>query len=438
MELRFFITGLNHRTAPVELREKIAFSGDEIPEVLAGLREASGLSECMLLSTCNRTEVYGVLDQSAGFEGSADNALKFIGSRKGFPAEELKRHAYFFSGEEAIRHLFRVTASLDSMILGEPQILGQVKEAFRISAGCGDSGAIINRLVMRAFKCAKDVRTNTGIGKGAVSVGYVAVELAKKIFGKLENVLVALIGAGKMGELAARHFYGAGASEVTVLNRSVERANSVASKFGWSAAGLDGLPGVLRKCDIVIASAGGGDYLITEKTVKPLMAERRYRQIFFIDIAVPRNIEPSVNNVENCFLYDIDDLQGVIAAHSEERRGEVVRAGEIIEKDISSARVWFRQMELNPTIALLRRKFMTVRDRELEKAVKMLGGDGGDVNRVVDQLTSSIVNKLLHDPIVKLKMEGESPELIRLIESLRVLFNLDEVGNAEEMKGNGK
>ncbi len=415
------LIGVNHRTAPVEIREKLSFSKNKIDPVSLFMTSPL-VREVLFLSTCNRVELLLVTSNP---QEAIEDCLRLWGEANGLNLSTFEKHLYFFQDIEAVIHLFKVGAGLDSMVLGEPQILGQLKEAYRYAVERRGTGVILNRLLHKTFSVAKRIRSETGIGSHAVSVSYAAVELAKKIFGTLENKVVMLIGAGEMAELAAQHFLTCGIEKIIVANRTLARAIELAKRFQGEAISLEELEDYLIKADIVVSSTGAPHYILTAKQIKQLMRPRKMRPIFFIDIAVPRDIDPQVNEIENVYLYDIDDLKAVVEENLAFRRKEARRAERIVEEEALKFEAWLEELEVYPTIVALRQKAEAIRQRELEKTLAHLKGHlrPEDI-QAIDILTRSLVNKILHDPMLFLKnryhQEGK-----QVIDFTRRLFNLD-------------
>ena len=415
------LIGLNHRTAPVEVREKLSFAGQKVEPVNLFL-EIPVVREVLFLSTCNRVELLMVSREP---EAAVEMSKELWGRTNQIEPALFEPHLYYFRNEEAVRHLFRVAAGLDSMVLGEPQILGQLKDAYRRAAERRATGVILNRLLHKAFSVAKRIRSETGIGSHAVSVSYAAVELAKKIFGNLSDKQAMLIGAGEMAELAAQHLLNHGVKKIIVANRTLSRALELARQFRGEAISLEEIEDYLLKVDIVISSTGAPHYILTADQVKRLMRPRKLRPIFFIDIAVPRDIDPAANEIENVFLYDIDDLKAVVEENLAFRRKEALRAERIIEEEVLKFKHWLEQLKVYPTIVALRQKAEEIRRRELEKTLSHLKTKLPPEDReALEVMTRSLVNKLLHDPIIYLKnryhRDGQ-----QVVDFTRKLFNLD-------------
>jgi len=420
--MHIVVVGLNHKTAPIELRERLAFSPDTIEEPLRKVTDLSQVNEALILSTCNRVEVLAVVREI----GQGIEEIKnFLSSHHGIPSGQLDSSLYSHDSHEAIKHIFQVAASLDSMVVGEPQILGQLKEAYTLANQYKTSGLILHRFLHRAFVVGKKVRTETRIASTAVSISYAAIELAKKIFDTLENKVVMLIGAGEMSELAARHLLNHGVRDILVTNRTHARAERLAEEFGGKPIVFEDFTLFLDQVDIVISSTGSPDYSIRYDDVTRALKIRKYRPVFFIDIAVPRDIEPRINNISNAYLYDIDDLQGVVDANIKERKEEAKKAEKIIDREMEQFEKWLESLSVVPTIVSLRGKFEEIRKKEVEKTLSSLNGGMKVDKKVLDALTSSIINKILHSPVTQLKKQENTHEVNYHIKAIRDLFNLE-------------
>ena len=416
-----FVAGMNHRTAPVAMREQLALEEEKIREILADLSGRGLVREVMILSTCNRVEVYGV----AAVPGEArSQAFSRLGSHRGVAWRELEPLLYTATGDEAALHAFRVAASLDSMVLGEPQILGQVKDAFALAQSVGTAGPVLHALMSQAFSAAKRVRSETLVGRLAVSISYAAVELARRIFEGLEGKAVLLVGAGEMSELAARHLIDHGALPIYVANRTWSRAQELARGLGGVPVPFDQLEATLARVDIVITSTAAPEPVVTAAQVRAALHARRGRPLFFIDIAVPRNVEPAVNDLEGAFCYDIDDLRAVVESNLKERQREAQRAQGLLEREVDKFVGRLQQLEVVPTIVSLREKLEAIRRAELERALARLPGAAEDTRRVMDALSQAIVNKVLHAPMVKLKDSSRAGHGRRWTEMISELFGL--------------
>jgi glutamyl-tRNA reductase len=421
--MELLVIGLNHNTAPIEIRECLAFPEDKLEEALSKVRSLSTVKEDMIVSTCNRVEVYAATRET---EKAVRDLKEFLSQYHGISLKEFERSLYTHVGEEAVRHIFRVASSLDSMVLGEPQILGQIKEAYDISQQANTSGLILHRLLHRAFHVAKRVRTETKIAISAVSVSSVAVELAEKIFGTLEKKTVLLIGAGEMCELAARHLVAGGVEKMLVTNRTYERAASLAREFRGEAIPFEDMIHGLKKTDIVISATNSPQYLIGHDQIAKVMKDRRQKPIFFIDIADPRDVEPKVGDMENVYLYNIDDLQKVANENIRDREKEAQKAEGIVQDEMVKFVNWYRSLDVTPTIVALRRKFEEIRKKELEKTLSLHPGLSDKEKKSLEALTSAIINKILHTPITLLKQTNEEAMADLYLDALHTLFGLPE------------
>jgi len=419
------IVGLNHRTAPVELREKIAFDSSLLGESLKRLHSLPSIQEGVILSTCNRVEVVAAApdEQAAfreikGFLVQQESAAGHVG---------LEDHLYLYAGDKAVRHLFRVAASLDSMVVGEPQILGQLKGYYLAAQEAGTVGAILHRLFHRSFSVAKRVRTETGIASRVVSVSSVAVDLARRIFDSLEDKTVMLIGAGKMGDLVARHLQRSGVSSLMVTNRTFERAKELADELCCSPIRFEDYPRYLRMADLVIGCAGSPEVLLRPETVVEVLKERKQKAMFFIDLGDRRNFDPRINEIDNVYLYNVDDLEAVAEENLKGRAGEAHRAEEIVDEEVVGFLRWLDSLEQVPTIVALRQKLEQIRQRELEKSLSTsLKGLSEKERQALESMASAIINKILHAPITRLKRQVEGQDEALYIEALKKLFDLEE------------
>ena len=419
--MNLVVVGLSHKTAPVEVRERLNFQGTELLEALRDVTREDGIAEAVILSTCNRVEVIGRADE--GVDG-APLLAAFLARARYFDLAELQKYLYTHTGRDALRHVFRVAASLDSMIVGEPQILGQVKQAFALGKAAGSVGGLLEEVLTRAFAVAKKVRRETGIAASAVSVSYAAVELARKIFGDLGGKTILVIGAGKMSELAAKHLLKNGASSIFVSNRTFDRAEELARLFGGKAIRFEKLPEYMAQADIVITSSAAPHYLIHKEDGPRYLAARKNRPMFFIDIAVPRNVDPAINEIDNLFLYDIDDLQAVIEANLRERRKEAEHAEQMVEREVDQLLARLKTLDVVPTIVSLQERMEEIRTGELDRARRKLGALTPEQAEALDHLTRSIVNKVLHSPISQLKGVAQQPDGLKFVEFVRRIFNL--------------
>lgn len=414
--------GMNHKTAPVELRELVAFGGHNIDEVMNSIRSIEDIKESMVLSTCNRVEILFTTDKE---KEAKESVIEFLSHVSGIKRQELGSTLYIYDNEEAIRHIFRVGASLDSMIVGEPQILGQVKEAYRIAVNHKSSSVILNRLMHRTFSLAKKIRTETDISGSAVSVSFAAVELGKKIFGDLQGKEVLLIGAGEMAELAATYLLNNRIAKILVANRTFSRAVELADHFHGKAISFEEISDQLLVVDVVITSTASPEPIISLNQVKKTMRRRKNRPLFFIDIAVPRDVEPRVNGIENVFVYDIDDLTGIVESNINKRKGEAVKAERMVDEEVIKFSEWFKTLDVVPTIVALKDKCENIRRIELKKTLSSLGNLTPEQRKRVENLTISIAKKILNDPIVLLKRKEDRTSRNLYLDIARKLFNLD-------------
>lgn len=420
--MNIIVVGLSHKTASVDIREKVAFSPNSIEKPLRELCALEDIVEGVIVSTCNRVEIYATTRDIAG--GIA-RIRRFLADFHHISHDTLEPHLYSYHGEDAIRHVFRVASSLDSMVVGEPQILGQIKTSYGYAAEYKTSGVILNRFLHKAFSVAKRVRTETRIASSAVSVSFAAVELAKKIFGNLADKTVLLIGAGEMCELAARHFLTNGAKGVLVTNRTFERAQRLAEEFDGEAIPFEKLFEHLHKADIVLTSTGATQFIITPGDLEAVIRRRRMQPVFMIDIAVPRDIDPAVNKLDAVYLYDMDDLQQVVAANLEGRRQEADKAEAIIAEEITQFYKWVATLEVTPTIVALRNRFDELRRSEMERTLLAWKDAPPDAARRLDALTSAIMNKILHQPTSLLKKAGQGNRTDLYLDALQALFDLE-------------
>jgi len=420
--MSIIVVGLSHKTAPVDVREKLSFPEAMVPDALKALKGYEGIKESLILSTCNRVELYASVNDSG--MGVAQ-IKKFISDYHKLSPESLEQSLYVRTDAEAVRHTFRVASSLDSMVVGEPQILGQLKDAFEFALKAKTTSAILNKLLKKAISSAKRVRTETKIAESAVSISFAAVELARKIFGDLEGKTVMLLGAGEMAELAARHLLNNGVKSIMVTNRTFERAVELAKEFNGSAVHFDDFPTEMVMADILICSTGAPHYVVKHDVVGRALKDRRHKPIFMIDISVPRNIDPEVNKIDNVYLYDIDDLKGVVSSNIEGRQKEAEKAEEIVVQEVETFLQWERSLDAVPTIVDLREKVEDIRKCELEKALGQLNGISDGQRNAVEALSTAIVNKIVHAPIVVLKQEAADTANEELFKFARKLFNLD-------------
>jgi glutamyl-tRNA reductase len=414
------VVGVSHRTAPLAVREALAFPPARLEEALVRVRGDAGLAEAMILSTCNRVEVYG---QALAGSAPAGSVVRFLEAYHGRADGALGPFVYAVSGEAAVRHAFRVAASLDSMVIGEPQILGQVKEAYEIAEGAKSLGPNLSALRNRSLSAAKRARSETRIGQNAVSVSSVAVELARKIFGSLKDRAVLLVGAGKMSELSARQLVAGGARATVLGGRTFQKADELAAALGGRAAPFEALQAELEKADVVISSTGAPHTVIRREDVAAAVRRRR-RPLFLIDIAVPRDVEPDVRDLANVFLYDLDDMKAVADANLRERRKEAAAAEVIVEAEVRAFLEWQKSLDVVPLLADLRQRAEAIRRSELERARTRLGPLNPEQEAALDAATSAIVNKLLHPPTAHLREVAKNGQASEVIDVVRRLFGL--------------
>lgn len=420
---KLILIGLNHKTAPIEIRECFAFSDEDARAALALLCADPAIEEAVLLSTCNRVELLMVAGRAAE---AVEKAKRFLVRTKQVPLKDFDASLYIHHGEAAARHLFRVASSLDSMVLGEPQILGQVKAAYRMATEQRSSGVILNRLLHRTFFVAKRIRTETGIGDHAVSISYAAIELARKIFGDLGEKRVLLIGAGEMAELAVEHLIRNRTSAVFVANRTFERGMELAARYRGTAIRFEEIVPHLEKVDIIISSTGSQDYILRPSDVKRIMRHRRNRPLFFIDIAVPRNIDPRINQIDNAYVYDIDDLTEVVDDNIQDRQREAVKADRIIDAAVIQFRQWYDRLDVVPTIKALHAKIRGLAQAEVSKTLGQMSHLSHQDQEAIEKMMGAAVNKILHDPTQFLKGDGCHGDRSISLDVARKLFKLDE------------
>jgi glutamyl-tRNA reductase len=432
MLVHLIVVGLNYRTAPVEVRERFALSEEEMHLALQGLKQTTGILEGVIVATCNRTEIYAVVDR---LHLCGHYIRAFLEQWFKIPRKEFNSHLYMYENDRAVEHLFRVTSGLDSMIIGETQILGQVRDAFLLAQEERATGTLFNRLFKQAITVAKRAHSETSIGESAVSVSYAAVELGKRIFGRFDDKTVMIVGAGKMSELTAQHLHANGAKEVLVVNRTLEKAEELAEKFQGSALAFDEALSRLKDADIVISSTGAEKFVITRKHIETAMAARKKKPLFLIDIAVPRDIEPASGDIPNVFLYDIDDLEGIVETNLAKRRKEAAIIEGMIADEQEAYRQWYATLGVSPLIRALQEKAAAIQENTLGSLLRKLPELDERQVKVIRKLTKSIVNQVIHDPILRIKelsTDKRSDEALKLFVQLFALE--DEVAHlkAEE------
>jgi len=419
--MNILIVGLNHKTADVDIREKLAFNGQKLEEGLQRIKTLPDVKEAVILSTCNRVEIYTAVSNSAAAHESIKN---FISEFHGIDRSALETSLYAYENINAVRHVFRVASSLDSMIVGEPQILGQIKDAFDFSLQKKTTGILLNKLMKKTISVAKRIRTETKIAENAVSISFAAVELAKKIFTDLSTKSFMLLGAGDMAELAARHLMSNGVKDVLVANRTYESGEKLAKEFNGRAIRFDNFIHEIVNTDIVICSTGASKYVLMKEQMQKVMKERKHKPVFIIDISVPRNIDPSINDIDNVYLYDVDDLHGIVDTNKLERQKEAEKAEGIIAEEIEIFQKWLASLDAVPTIVALRDRADAVKKEEVEKLLNKLPSLGEKEREAVEYMANAIINKLIHPPTAALKEDSEDRDI--LIAAIRKLYGLDE------------
>jgi glutamyl-tRNA reductase len=418
------LVGLNHKTAPVEVRERLAFSDEALAESLRALVDGEVVREGLIVSTCNRVEILAAAARPKG-EDAVGRLSEFLSRARSVPVELFSGHLYTHADEAAVRHVFRVASSLDSMVVGEPQVLGQVRHAYSLAVEAGTAGRVLHKLVHHALRVAKRVRTETGIAASAVSISFTAVELGRKIFGSLKGATVLLVGAGEMAELAAQHLAAAGAARVLVANRTYETAQKLAAKFGGEAVEFGALEETLAQADIVICSTGAREYIVTPEMAERARAARRNRPAFFIDISVPRNVDPSVARLDNLFVFDVDDLEAVVASNIREREREAERAELIVESEVMQFQQALRALDIGPTVGALKEKLRRIAQEEFERQRNRLGDLTPEQEQAVEALLMSAVNKISHPVIHRMRRSYDAGEENE-VQAWRDIFGLEE------------
>ena len=418
------LVGVNHKTAPVEVRELLAFSDEACADGLRRLVDGEVVREGLIVSTCNRVEILSSTTAEQ-LQNGTERITQFLDSGQSLPPGFLGQHIYSHTDDEAVRHLLRVASSLDSMVLGEPQVLGQVRRAYSLAVEAGTAGRVLNRLVHHTFRVAKRVRSETGIAANAVSISYMAVELGKKIFDSLKGHSVLLIGAGEMADLSAKHLLSAGASRVRIVNRTPEAAQKLANEFNGEAVPFDQLEASLAEADVVICSTSSSEFVITEEMTRKAREKRRNRPMCMIDISVPRNIDPNAGKVPNVFVFDIDDLESVITSNIREREREAERAELIVQSEVMQFQQSLRLMDMGPTIGALRQRFQEIARTELERQRKHLGTLTLEQETALEQLLMSTVNKISHPVLNQMRRFYEASDT-ETMQEIAESFGLDE------------
>ncbi|CAN5700102.1 glutamyl-tRNA reductase [soil metagenome] len=418
------LIGVNHKSAPVEVRELLAFSEKASAEGLRALVDGEVVREGLIVSTCNRVEVL-TTTTSEQITQSRQRITNFLSQSRSLPDDLFRDYSYSYIDDQAVRHIFRVASSLDSMVVGEPQVLGQVRQAYSVAFEAGTAGRVLNRLIHQAFRVAKRVRSETGIAAHAVSVSYMAVELGRKIFGSLKGQSVLIVGAGEMAELSARHLINAGVSKVLITNRTAETSERLAREFGGQAVDFKKLADYLPEADIVVCSTDAGEYVVTANMAREALNRRRNRPAFFIDISVPRNLDPAIGNLPNAFVFDIDDLESVISSNIREREREAERAELIVDSEVMQFQQSLRVMEIGPSIGALRQKLQDIARSEMIRQRNRLGHLTPEQESAVEALLLSTVNKISHPLIDRMRRaldDGDNDS----IPAWRDVFDLDD------------
>jgi len=422
--MNIILIGMNHKSAPLEIRERLALSCGDDAGALSEIMKIPQIKEALYLATCNRVEV---LANAVDKEDAVQRLKTFVFQHGNLSVDEMAKCLYLHYDHDAVRHLFRVASSMDSMVMGEPQILGQVKDAYRTAVENNATGVILNKIIHHSFRVAKRVRTETGIAGNAVSVSFAAVELAKKIFGSLEGKTILLIGTGEMSELAAKHLINRGVGKIFIANRTYTRAMQMAEEFHGEAVEFDVLPERLRDVDIVISSTGAPGYVITAPMIETALRRRKNRLLFLIDIAVPRDIEPAAGDIDNVYLYNIDNLQDIVDSNMKSRFKEAEKAEALIDEELAKYLAWFNTLEVVPTIVSLREKMEGIIEGEFTKSGSWMEKLTDEEQKNIEILVNSIINKVLHDPITGLKEESRDNGALPYIAVIRRLFGLDDV-----------
>ena len=417
------VVGLNYKTAPVEIREKLSFAERDLPDAMQGLQKEKSILENVIVSTCNRTEIYAVVDQ---LHTGRYYIKQFLSNWFHIPLEKFEDHLFIYEDDASLNHLFRVTAGIDSMVLGETQILGQVKKSFLQGQEIGTTGTVYNQLFKQAVTFAKRAHSETAIGENAVSVSYAAVELAKKIFGSLQRKHVAILGAGKMGELAIQNLYGNGVGKVTVINRTFEKAQDLATKFEGSAKPMDELQCTLLEADILISSTGAKDYVIDYELMKFVSRMRKGEPLFMVDIAVPRDLDPKIGELPNVFLYDIDDLQGIVNANLAEREKAAMQITDMIGMEVVQFKEWFATLGVVPVLTALREKANRIQQETMASIENKMPNLTDRERKILNKHTKSIINQLLKEPILQAKELANSPKANEELQLFQQIFGIEE------------
>lgn len=422
------VVGLNYKTAPVEIREKLSFIESDLPNAMAALKKEKSILEDVIVSTCNRTEIYAVVDQ---LHTGRYYIKQFLAKWFDIPVEEFDKHLYIRENDESLNHLFRVASGIDSMVLGETQILGQVKKSFLDAQEIGTTGTVYNHLFKQAITFAKRAHNETTINENAVSVSYAAVELAKKIFGSLKHKHVAILGAGKMGELAAQNLAGSGVGKVTVINRTLEKAQILAEKFNGQAKSMQELQCSLLEADILISSTGSTEYVIDYELMQFVERLRKGKPLFMVDIAVPRDLDPKIGDLPNVFLYDIDDLQGIVEANLAEREKAAQDISKMIVKEVDEFKDWIATLGVVPVISSLRKKASRIQEETMMSIENKMPNLTDRERKILNKHTKSIINQLLKEPILQAKELANSPKAKEQLQLFQQIFGIEDAVQEE-------
>ena len=425
------VVGVNYRSAPVEIREKLSFIESELPQAMQALKEQKSILENVIVSTCNRTEIYAVVDQ---LHTGRYYVKQFLADYFGLSQEAFSQYLFVHEQEEAVEHLFRVTAGIDSMVLGETQILGQVRNSFLAGQENGTTGTVFNQLFKQAVTLAKRAHSETAIGENAVSVSYAAVELGKKIFGTLKNKRVVILGAGKMGELAIKNLQGSGADNVTVINRTFEKAEDLAQKFNGRAVPMNQLQCALLEADILISSTGATDYVIDYELMQFVEKLRKGKPLFMVDIAVPRDVDPRISELSNVFLYDIDDMQGIVEANLAERERAAGEIMTMVNHEAQQFNDWLTTLGVVPVISALRQKALTIQAETMASIENKMPDLTDREKKILNKHTKSIINQLLKEPILQAKEMAGAPKSREQLELFQQIFGIEEDVQEEIVK----
>ncbi|WP_166238888.1 glutamyl-tRNA reductase [Paenibacillus turpanensis] len=421
--MHIIAVGLNYRTAPVEVREKFTIAAENMPLALQQLIQTKSMLECVIVATCNRTEIYAIVDR---FQICGQYVRSFMEKWFHIPRAEFNNHLYIYEDERAIEHLMRVACGLDSMVLGETQILGQVKDAFQLAQSQGVTGTIFNQLFKQAITVAKRAHSETTIGENAVSVSYAAIELGKRIFGDFSGKKVLIVGAGKMSELTVKHLKSNGAAKVMVVNRTKARAEELAEKIGGVAYDMSDISSVLREADVVISSTGAKGYVLSQNEVRPAVEERASRPLFMIDIAVPRDLDPALSDLPNVYLYDIDDLEGIVEANMEQRRKEADKIAYMIREEMDAFKQWNKLLGVSPVIRALQEKAAEIHEETMASLLNKLPGLSEREQKALRKITKSMLNQLTHDPILRIKEMAADKGGDEALKTFTAIFALEE------------